>query len=84
MAWRPSRRSGYGEMSERARGNALSAGYRLREYRIDGVLGQGGFGITYAATDTALERRVAIKGSALQGWQADSAAPTGLPGPHQS
>lgn len=33
----------------------------LRQYRIDSVLGQGGFGITYLAFDTDLERRVAIK-----------------------
>src|SRR5689334_5989353 len=30
---------------------ALPAGFRLHEYRIDRVLGQGGFGIAYAATD---------------------------------
>ena len=30
-------------------------------YRIDGVLGQGGFGVTYAATDLALNKTVAIK-----------------------
>ena len=28
---------------------ALPAGYRLEEYRIEGVLGSGGFGITYSA-----------------------------------
>src|SRR3954468_5436399 len=30
---------------------ALPTGFRLHEYRIDRVLGQGGFGIAYAATD---------------------------------
>jgi serine/threonine protein kinase/HAMP domain-containing protein len=40
---------------------ALPAGFRLHEYRIDGVLGQGGFGITYLATDVNLNARVAIK-----------------------
>ncbi len=40
---------------------ALPAGLRLHEYRIDGVLGQGGFGITYLATDVNLSTRVAIK-----------------------
>lgn len=40
---------------------ALPAGFRLHEYRIDGVLGQGGFGITYVATDVNLNTRVAIK-----------------------
>lgn len=40
---------------------ALPSGFRLHEYRIDGVLGQGGFGITYLATDVNLHARVAIK-----------------------
>lgn len=40
---------------------ALANGFRLHEYRIDGVLGQGGFGITYLATDVNLHSRVAIK-----------------------
>ncbi len=30
-------------------------------YRLDAVLGQGGFGITYSAHDTRLDRQVAIK-----------------------
>ena len=41
--------------------SALPDGYRLHEYRIDSVLGQGGFGITYLATDINLHAAVAIK-----------------------
>jgi hypothetical protein len=33
----------------------------LHEYRVDRVLGQGGFGITYLATDANLDAQVAIK-----------------------
>ena len=40
---------------------ALPEGTRLEEYRIEGVLGAGGFGITYRATDTKLHKVVAIK-----------------------
>jgi len=40
---------------------SLPLGHLLHEYRIEGVLGRGGFGITYLATDTSLNRRVAIK-----------------------
>jgi len=40
---------------------ALPIGYRLFEYRIDAILGQGGFGITYLATDVNLNTKVAIK-----------------------
>jgi len=40
---------------------ALPIGYRLHEYRIDALLGQGGFGITYLATDVNLNSKVAIK-----------------------
>jgi hypothetical protein len=40
---------------------ALPASYRLQEYRIERVLGFGGFGITYLATDTNLHKLVAIK-----------------------
>lgn len=40
---------------------ALPPGFRLHEYRIDSLLGQGGFGITYLATDVNLNSQVAIK-----------------------
>ena len=40
---------------------ALPEGTRLEEYRIEGVLGAGGFGITYRATDAHLHKVVAIK-----------------------
>jgi serine/threonine protein kinase/HAMP domain-containing protein len=40
---------------------ALPIGFRLFEYRIDGILGQGGFGIAYAATDVNLNAKVVIK-----------------------
>jgi len=41
--------------------NALPAGYALHEYRINSVLGAGGFGLTYLATDSNLNLRVALK-----------------------
>jgi serine/threonine protein kinase/HAMP domain-containing protein len=39
----------------------LAPGFMLAEYRIEALLGQGGFGITYLATDTLLQAPVAIK-----------------------
>ena len=43
--------------------HALPVGTLLHtgKYSIDKMLGQGGFGITYLATDIALQRRVAVK-----------------------
>jgi serine/threonine protein kinase len=40
---------------------ALPRGYVLNEYRIDSTLGVGGFGLTYLATDSNLDLKVAIK-----------------------
>ena len=48
-------------MSSRPHGNHLPHGYKLHWYRIESVLGQGGFGITYLAHDTHLDKAVAIK-----------------------
>lgn len=45
----------------KAHRHALPASYRLLWYRTERVLGQGGFGITYLATDTNLDRQVALK-----------------------
>ncbi len=41
--------------------NSLHQGYKLHWYIIKGILGQGGFGITYLAEDTNLQQDVAIK-----------------------
>lgn len=41
--------------------NALDLSATLGEYRLESVLGIGGFGITYLARDTHLEKQVAIK-----------------------
>ena len=41
--------------------NALPLGSSLLEYRLDAVLGAGGFGMTYLGYDTLLEKKVAIK-----------------------
>jgi serine/threonine protein kinase len=40
---------------------ALPAGQAVQEYRIDRLLGVGGFGLTYLATDANLNLRVALK-----------------------
>ena len=40
---------------------ALPAGTRLGDYRLDALIGHGGFGITYRAFDTQLAKFVAIK-----------------------
>lgn len=40
---------------------ALPKGYSLQEYSIESTLGVGGFGLTYLATDTNLNLKVALK-----------------------
>jgi serine/threonine protein kinase len=55
-----------GERGSEARGLApggvrLRRGSRLDQFRIEGVLGSGGFGTVYRATDTVLGRSVAVK-----------------------
>lgn len=56
----------YAELTRRARlsgshENAMPPGHMLHEYRIERVLGAGGFGMTYLAYDTNLNAQVAIK-----------------------
>jgi len=41
--------------------NGLPPGYELLEYRIESLLGVGGFGLTYLALDVNLNTKVALK-----------------------
>jgi serine/threonine protein kinase len=41
--------------------STLPEGYRLNEYRVESILGTGGFGVTYLATDCNLNLKVALK-----------------------
>ena len=48
-------------MSDLQSQHALAIGYQLHWFRIESILGVGGFGITYLARDGNLKRSVAIK-----------------------
>lgn len=50
-----------GTRSSRDARGVLPVGTRVRSYEISAILGQAGFGVTYLAHDTNLDRRVAIK-----------------------
>jgi serine/threonine protein kinase len=49
------------QMNAQLSSHALTTGHELHWYRIERVLGQGAFGITYLAHDINLDRHVAIK-----------------------
>ena len=59
--------------------HALPPGTRFEEYRLDAVLGAGGFGITYRAYDANLEKFVAIKEYLPGEFAARTAASTVVP-----
>lgn len=46
----------------------LPIGFQLAEYRIEKILGEGGFGLTYLAVDTHLNKPVAIKEYLPSDW----------------
>ena len=60
-------------------GELLAPGKRLEEFEIEGLLGKGGFGVTYLARDLRLGRQVAVKEYLPQDWAARQ--PDGTVGP---
>ena len=55
-------------MDDMRDGDVLPVGTRLEEFEIERELGAGGFGVTYLAHDTSLDRPVAIKEYLPQDW----------------
>ncbi len=55
----------------------LKEGELVQWYRIEKVLGRGGFGVTYLATDTNLDHKVAIK-EYMPGWAVERLADNSL------
>ena len=58
---RPAEPAGAPPPGSQEHGNGLPIGTRLAEFEITALLGEGGFGIVYLATDHSLQRRVALK-----------------------
>ena len=69
-------------MDDRSGGDVLAAGTRLEEFEIERELGAGGFGVTYLAYDTSLDRHVAIKEYLPRDWGARG--PDGAVGPRSA
>ena len=59
--------------------DALPPGTRLEDFEIDGVIGHGGFGITYRGWNTLLQQVVAIEEYMPAGTAAREADRTVLP-----
>ena len=49
------------DVADQEHRNSLKPGHQLLWYRVDKILGQGGFGITYRAHDQNLDQDVAVK-----------------------
>ena len=59
--------------------HALPAGYDLHEYRIVGMVGAGGFGITYRVYDVHLDKELALKEYLPNHWATRAAGDTVAP-----
>ncbi len=76
--------------TESGSSDAIGPGVLIGSYRVDGVLGKGGMGIVFRATDTRLNRPVAIKflsstlldASAARRFQREAQMASALNHPH--